>query len=100
MNKKPESLDTVRERERERDNLKKKEEEKPGCQKRQLMLTWRIAGQSGERESNLEKLSFICCAQNKVEIKNRYESIIKTDYFEILKLILMNQLILHDSLFY
>ena len=53
-----------------------------------------------ERESNLEKLSFICCAQNKIEIKNRYESINKTDYFEILKLILMNQLILHDSLFY
>ena len=34
-----------------------------------------------EREHNLEKLSFICDAQNKVEIKNEYESINKTDYF-------------------
>ena len=33
-----------------------------------------------EREHNLEKLSFICDAQNKVEIKNKYESINKTDY--------------------
>lgn len=52
------------------------------------------------RESNLEKLSFICCAQNKIEIKNRYESINKTDYFAIFELIVTKQLILHDSLFY
>ena len=32
------------------------------------------------RQHNLEKLSFICDAQNKVEIKNKYESINKTDY--------------------
>ena len=53
-----------------------------------------------ERESNLEKLSFICCAQNKIEIKNRYESINKTDYFAIFELIVTKQLLLQDSLFY
>ena len=53
-----------------------------------------------ERESNLEKLSFICCAQNKIEIKNRYESINKTDYFAIFELTDTKQLILHDNLFY
>ena len=62
------TVDTVRERERERDNL--------------------------------EKLSFICCAQNKIEIKNRYESINKTDYFAIFELIVTKQLLLQDSLFY
>ena len=53
-----------------------------------------------ERESHLEKLSFICCAQNKIEIKNRYESINKTDYFAIFELIVTKQLLLQDSLFY
>ena len=53
-----------------------------------------------ERESNLEKLSFICDAQNKVENKNKYEYINNTDYFAIFKLTDTKQLILHDSLFY
>ena len=47
-----------------------------------------------EREHNLEKLSFICDAQNK------YEYINKTDYFAIFELTDTKQLILHDNLFY
>ena len=47
-----------------------------------------------EREHNLEKLSFICDAQNK------YEYINKTDYFAIFELIVTKQLLLQDSLFY
>ena len=47
-----------------------------------------------EREHNLEKLSFICDAQNK------YEYINKTDYFAIFKLTDTKQLLLQDSLFY
>ena len=61
---------------------------------------WKRYGCKRERESNLEKLSFICDAQNKVEIKNKYEYINKTDYFAIFKLIVTKQLILQDSLFY
>ena len=53
-----------------------------------------------ERESNLEKLSFICDAQNKVENKNKYEYINNTDYFAIFELIITKQPLLHDSLFY
>ena len=34
--------------ERESYDLKKKKAQKPGCQTRQLMLTWTVAGQSGE----------------------------------------------------
>ena len=47
-----------------------------------------------EREHNLEKLSFICDAQNK------YEYINNTDYFAIFKLTDTKQLLLQDSLFY
>ena len=64
------------------------------------MLTWRIAGQSGEREHNLEKLSFICDAKNEIENKNKYEYINNTDYFAIFELIVTKQLLLQDSLFY
>ena len=53
-----------------------------------------------ERESNLEKLSFICDAQNKVENKNKYEYINNTDYFAIFELTDTKQPLLHDSLFY
>ena len=53
-----------------------------------------------EREHNLEKLSFICNAKNKLEIKDEYVSINKTDYFAIFKLTVTKQLILQDSLFY
>ena len=53
-----------------------------------------------EREHNLEKLSFICNAKNKLEIKDEYVSINKTDYSAIFKLTVTKQLILQDSLFY
>ena len=51
-----------------------------------------------EREHNLEKLSFACGAQNKVE--NKFEYIYITDYSAIFKLIFIKQLILQGSLFY
>ena len=62
------TIDTVRERERERYNLKNKVTLKR-MPKQHLMLTSRFVGQSGERELQFRKIGFICCAKNKL---NRY----------------------------
>ena len=75
--------------ERESYDLKKKKAQKPGCQTKQLMLTWTVAGQSGERAEFI-KTSFFCDAKKETDILEKNEIIDrctnKTDYQKALEI--------------